>query len=87
MVSASDLQRDSARIINLAMSGDEPVFVIKNNKPQAAVINLKRLQYLIDRTTDWETKDALEAIRLGEEERRAGKLVTLSPDMHELLDD
>lgn len=87
LVSASDLQRDSARIINLAKNSDQPVFVVKNNKPQVAVVNLKRLQSLIDKEKDWEIKDALEAIKIGEEERKSGKLITLSSDLHELLDD
>lgn len=87
IVSASDLQRDSARIINLALAGDDPVIVVKNNKPQVAVINLKRLQSLIDKATDWETKDALEAIKEGELAYRTGKTIVLSNDLHELLDD
>ncbi|TSC86820.1 MAG: hypothetical protein G01um101416_585 [Microgenomates group bacterium Gr01-1014_16] len=86
MVSASDLQRDSARIISLAMSGDDPVFVVKNNRPQAAVINLRRLKYLIDKTTDWETRDALEAIRIGEKELKQGKLKSTT-DFSEFLND
>lgn len=87
LVSASDLQRDSARIIKLAKSSDDPVIVVKNNKPEAAVVSLKKLQFLMDRIEELETKDILETIRIGEEERRAGKLITLSNDLHELLDD
>lgn len=87
LVSASDLQRDSARIIKLVKSSDDPVIVVKNNKPEAAVVSLKKLQFLMDRIEDLETKDALEAVRIGEEERRAGKLITISSDLHELLDD
>jgi len=87
LISASDLQRDSARIIRLAKSGDEPVIVVRNNRPEAAVINLKKLQFLLDRVEELETKDALEAVRIGEKERRAGKLITVSNDFHELLDD
>jgi prevent-host-death family protein len=87
LVSASDLQRDSARIINLAKSGGEPVIVVKNNRPEAAVVSLKKLQFLINRVEELETKDALEAVRVGEKERRAGKLITVSNDFHELVDD
>ena len=87
LISASDLQRDSARIIRLAKSGGEPVIVVRNNKPEAAVVSLKKLQFLLDRVEELETKDALEAIRIGEKERRAGKLITISNDFHELLDD
>ena len=87
LVSASDLQRDSARIIRMAKSGGKPIIVVRNNKPEAAVISLKKLQFLMDRVEELETKDALEAVRVGEEERRAGKLITISNNLHELLDD
>ena len=87
LISASDLQRDSARIIRMAKSGGKPIIVVRNNKPEAAVINLKKLQFLLDRVEELETKDALEAVRVGEEERRAGKLITISNNLHELLDD
>lgn len=87
LVSASDLQRDSARIIKLAKSSDDPIIVVKNNKPEAAVVSLKKLQFLMDRIEELETKDALEAVRIGEEERKAGKLIAISNNLHELLDD
>lgn len=87
LVSASDLQRDSARIIKLAKSSDDPVIVVKNNKPEAAVVSLRKLQFLMDRIEDLETRDALGAVRIGEAERNAGKLIALSDDLHELLDD
>lgn len=85
LVSVSDLQRDSARIMRLAKSSDDPVIVVKNNKPEAAFISLKKLQFLMDRIEDLEIRDALEAIKIGEEERKADKLVTLSNDIRELL--
>ena len=87
LVSASDLQRGSARIINLAKSSDQPVIVVRNNKPEVAFIGLKKLQALMDRVEDLETKDSLAAIEEGELARKAGKLITLSDDLHELLDD
>lgn len=85
MVSVSDLQRDSARVMRLAKSSNDPVIVVKNNKPEAAFVSLKKLQFLIDRITDLETRDALEAIKIGEEERKKDRLITLSDDIRELL--
>lgn len=35
----------------------------------------------------FEERDVLEAIRIGEEEYKSGKLKTLSKDLHELLED
>ena len=87
MVSATDLQRNSAGIIKRAKASGKPIVVVRNNKPEVAVIDIKKLEELIKKARDWEEKDALEAIKEGEEEFQAGKTLLLSDDMHELLDD
>lgn len=86
-VSVSDLQRNYAKVIKKAKSSDQPVILLRNNKPELALVNLKKLQYLIDRTSDWETKDALEAIKEGELAYKTGKTTVLSDNLHELLED
>ncbi len=86
LVSASDLQRDSARILNLAKSGDQPVVVIRNNKPEVALLNVKKLQKMIDRISDLEEKELLQGLKKTEEDFKAGKL-KYTTDFSEFLDD
>lgn len=85
-VSASELQRNSAKVIRMAKKSSDPIVVMRNNKPEVAMISMKRLKALIEKETDWETRDALEAIREGEEEFRAGKTF-VTTDFSEFLDD
>ncbi len=86
LVSASDLQRDSARILNLAKSGDQPVVVIRNNKPEVAMLDVKKLQKMIDRINDLEEKELLQGLKETEEEFEAGK-AHFTTDFSELLND
>lgn len=87
MVSTSELQRNSAKVIRMAQRGSDPVIVVRNNKPEVAVISIKRLKTLIEKETDWETKDALEAIREGEEALKSGTLYGTSNFSEFLTDD
>ncbi len=86
LVSASDLQRDSARIIKLAMSSDQPIVVVRNNKPQVAMLDIKKLQKLLDKLNDLEEKQLLQELRETEEEFKAGK-THFTTDFSELLND
>lgn len=87
MVSASDLQRDSARIIHLAKTGGAPVIVMKNNKPEAALLGINALQRMSEALQRFEMKDALSAVREGEEEYANGETILLSSNFHELVHD
>ncbi len=86
LVSASDLQRDSARILNFAESSDQPVVVIRNNKPKVAMLGVKKLQKMIDRIQELEEQHLLQVIKEGDEEYRLGKTRTTT-NFSEFLDD
>ena len=74
LVSASDLQRDSARILNLAKSGNQPVVVMRNNKPEVAMLNVKKLQSILDRIQELEDEKLLQGIKQTEADFKSGKL-------------
>lgn len=86
LVSASDLQRDSARIINLAKNSDQPIVVMRNNKAEVAMLDVKKLQAMIDQIKDFEEKELLEGLKQTEEEYKAGK-TKFTTDFSEFLDD
>lgn len=71
----------------MAKKSSDPIVVMRNNKPEIAMIDIKKLEDLIKKARDWEEKDAWEAIKEGEEALRDGTAPLLSDDMHELLDD
>ncbi|MEK7504181.1 MAG: type II toxin-antitoxin system prevent-host-death family antitoxin [Patescibacteria group bacterium] len=86
MVSASDLQRNSKRVMDLAEKNDT-VLVLNNNTPKVVILSIKRLEELTSQNRLWEEWDAMEAIRSGTADEKAGKLIKLSPDLHELVND
>jgi prevent-host-death family protein len=86
MVSASDLQRNSKRVMDLAEKNDT-VLVLNNNTPKVVILSIKKLEEIMKQNRQWENWDAMEAIRSGEADEKAGKLIKLSPDLHELLND
>lgn len=86
LVSASDLQRDSARILKLAKSGDQPVVVIRNNKPEVAMLSVEKLQKILDRIKNLEEEALLRDIKKTEADFKAGKLKSTT-DFSEFLDD
>ncbi len=86
LVSASDLQRDSARILNLAKSGNQPVVVMRNNKPEVAMLNVKKLQSILDRIQELEDEKLLQGIKQTEADFKVGKLKSTT-DFSEFLDD
>lgn len=86
MVSASDLQRNSKKVMDLAEKNDT-VLVLNNNTPKVVILSIKRLEELTSQNRLWEEWDAMEAIRSGTADEKAGKLIKLSPDLHELVND
>lgn len=86
IVSASDLQRDSSRIINLAKNSDQPVVVVRNNKPEIAMLSAQKLQKMIDRLEELEAKELERDLAQTEKDYKAGKLKSTT-DFSEFLDD
>lgn len=86
MVSVSDLQRNSKRVMDLAEKNDS-VLVLNNNSPRVVILSVKKLEEVLRQNRQWEEWDALEAIRSGKADEKTNKLIKLSSDLHELLDD
>jgi prevent-host-death family protein len=86
MVSASDLQRSPKMVMDLAEKNDT-VLVLNNNTPRVVILSIKRLEELTSQNRLWEEWDAMEAIKSGTADEKTGKLIKLSPDLHELVND
>ncbi|MEX0616656.1 MAG: type II toxin-antitoxin system prevent-host-death family antitoxin [Candidatus Woykebacteria bacterium] len=61
------MQRNYKKIFDEAKKTKEPVFVMKNNKPQVAIIDAKKLEEM----------EAILAVLESREEARAGKTKVL----------
>lgn len=86
MVSATDLQRSPKMVMDLTRKNGR-VLILNNNSPEAFIITVKGLNDLLEQNRSWENWDAMEAIRSGEADEKADRLIKLSPDLHELVND
>lgn len=73
-VSVSDLQRDYPSLLKQLKKSQKPLLVLKNNVLEAVMLSPEAYKILQEKITEYEEKDALEAIRIYEEEKKAGKL-------------
>jgi len=73
-VSVSDLQRDYPSLLKQLKKSQKPLLVLKKNVLEAVMLSPEAYKILQEKITEYEEKDALEAIRIYEEEKKAGKL-------------
>lgn len=64
---AREIQRNYRKIFDEVKKSKEPVFVMKNNKPEVAIIDAKKLEEM----------EAILAVLESREEARAGKAKVL----------
>lgn len=76
-VSVSDVQRDYRRVFDRAKRTKQVIMVMRDNKPDVAVIDVNILSELQKKVEAMEIADTLKAIRIAEKERREGKLKVL----------
>lgn len=76
-VSVSDIQRDYRKVFDKAKRTKKPVMVMRDNKPDVAVIDAKVLAEKDKRLEELEIKDAFRAIQVAEREKKEGKLKVL----------
>lgn len=63
MTTARDIQRNYKMVFDSVKKTKEPVFVMKNNKPQVAIVDAKKLEEM----------EAIIAVLQSREEIKAGK--------------
>ena len=71
---AREIQRNYKKIFDEAKRTKEPVFVMKNNKPQVAIIDAQKLEEM----------EAIIAVLGSREEARAGKAKVLKGSLKDL---
>ena len=76
-VSAKDIQRNYRKIFDEAKRTGEPIVVLTNNQPDVAIIGIKTLEGMIKKINDIEMADAIEAIKILEQEKKLGTLKKL----------
>jgi prevent-host-death family protein len=84
LISASQLQRKSGKIIDMVCENLQPYFIVRNNKPTAVLINIEEYEKLKGIQKEWEWRDTVEAIVVAENEKKRGKLKKLKSSVYDL---
>lgn len=84
LVSTSQLQRSSGKIISAVAQSTTPYFVVRNNKPEAVILGIDEYNELKSTKEQWELADTLEAISVYKVEKSNNKLKTLTSSVLDL---
>lgn len=76
--SSKDIQKNYRTLFDEVMDGEEPLFVLNNNKPEVVVISVKTFESLSQSREDYEQNMAQKAIENYKLEKKNGKLKKLS---------
>ena len=78
IISTSDLQRKSGKVIDQVKESTQPYIVVRNNKPQAVIIGIDQYEELKKKQEEWEWMDTQKAIKSAEKAKKEGKLIELT---------
>jgi PHD/YefM family antitoxin component YafN of YafNO toxin-antitoxin module len=78
MYSVSALQRDYPAILRDARSSGEPVYLMKQNKPEVVLLTVDKYETMYSQLYERELAELEDSIRISEKEYAEGKIKTLS---------
>jgi len=84
LISASDLQRKSGKILRMLKDSTQPYFIVKNNKPTGVIVGIEEYNRLKRMQKEMELKDVLKIIKEGESELKDGKVKELKGSIYDL---
>lgn len=84
-VSVQDLQKNYRKALDLTKSSGKPLFILKNNKAEAVVIDMESWKTLVEKLQAKELKTAIAAIQNYKKEKKTGKLKKLSGSLVDLM--
>ena len=84
--SVQDIQRNYRKLVDEVKTTRNPLFVLRNNNPEVVIVDVESWNAITKRSRAEEERQALEAIRIFEKERKAGKLKVLKGSLADLMD-
>lgn len=85
IVSARDIQTSYKTIFEEAKTLHEPILVMRNNEPQAAIISIDYLEELRNKAMSYEEMEALDTLKSYKEDVKNNRLKKYN-SIEELLD-
>lgn len=83
--SVQEIQRNYRRLLDKVKATRNPLFILRNNLPEAVILDVESWNALVKKMIHKEEHDALKAITSFESERRSGKLKKLRGSVTELM--
>lgn len=83
IVSTSELQRGAGRVVDMVQDSNKPLYVVRNNDPQAVIIGIDEYEAMKQKQKKLELKDALMKIAQAEEDIEKGNIKELTDNVME----
>lgn len=84
-VSVHEMQRSYRKLLDKVKSSKNPVFILRNNVPEAVIVDVVSWNKMSERLINKEYKDAEKAVKNFQKERKQKKLKTLKGSLVELM--
>ena len=78
IVSTSELQRGAGRVVDMVQDSNKPLYIVRNNDPQAVIIGIDEYEAMKQRQKKLEIRSALIKVAQAEEELREGNIKKLT---------
>lgn len=83
--SVQQIQRNYRQLLDRVKTTRNPLFILRNNLPEAVILDMESWNELVKKTQAKEEKTALAAIAAFERESRRGKLKKLQGSLTRLM--
>lgn len=85
-VSVREMQRNYRQLLDKAKTFRVPLFILKNNSPEAVIVDIESWNEIAAKVLQREEKEALKAISVFNKERRQKRLKVLKGSLTDLVD-
>lgn len=77
-----EIQRNYKKVFEEVKKSKQPVVVLKNNKPDVAIVDVERLEEMNKQLEEFETSAAIRSAQLGMNQYKRGKTVKVKSLAH-----
>jgi prevent-host-death family protein len=84
-ISVQELQRHYRQALDRTKTSKKPLFILRNNKPEAVVIDMESWSTLVNKLETKELKQAMHAMSTYRLEQKTGKLQKLNKSLTDMF--
>lgn len=83
--SVQEIQRSYRKLLDKVKSSRNPLFILRNNVPEAVVVDVASWNKIVEKLVEKEYREAEIAIKTFQKERKERKLKTLEVSLADLI--